>query len=192
MNGIDEKRLVMDRDDITRRLDRIAYQIWEKNAGTGIAIIGIHSRGVSLANRLVKLLETISGQSILSGTLDIGLYRDDIGYNQIAPVLRDTQIDFDIDGRNIVLVDDVLYTGRTIRAALNALMDMGRPNRVELMVLVDRGHRELPIQADYIGGSIDTGASETVQVNLLETDDSEGVYVMPKHHQQINNGDQVT
>lgn len=191
MNGIDENRLIMDQDDITRRLDRIAYQIWENNAGNGIAIIGIHSRGVPLANRLVKLLEKISGESILSGTLDIGLYRDDIGYNDIAPVLRDTQIDFGIDGRNIVLVDDVLYTGRTIRAALNALMDMGRPNRVELMVLVDRGHRELPIQADYTGGTIDTGANETVKVNLLETDDSEGVFVSPKTQHQFNNGEQV-
>lgn len=180
MTEIESQRLIMDRGDITRRLDRIAYQIWEKNAGSGIAIIGIHARGVPLANRLVTLLENISGEAILSGTLDIGLYRDDIGYNANVPVLRDTQIDFDIEGRTIVLVDDVLYTGRTIRAALNALIDLGRPNRVELMVLVDRGHRELPIQADYIGGTIDTWLNETVQVKLLETDDAEGVYVLPK------------
>lgn len=180
MCNLNAARLIMDSADIHRRLDRIAYQIREKNAGSELAVIGIHSRGVPIALRLVHLLETISMSKIVTGTLDIGLYRDDIGYNEIAPILRDTQIDFDIEGLNIVLVDDVLYTGRTVRAALNALIDIGRPNRVELMVLVDRGHRELPIQADYVGGTIETGAHETVKVKLIETDCEEGVYIIPK------------
>ncbi len=177
MNQQLTRRLVMDRGDIARRLDRMAYQIWENNAHTNLAVVGIHSRGVPLAQRLVKELETISGTPIPSGTLDIGLYRDDIGMNNIAPVLRDTEIDFALEDRNIILVDDVLFTGRTVRAALNALMDIGRPNRVELMVLVDRGHRELPIQANYTGSEIKTEPNETVKVFLRETDSEDGVYV---------------
>lgn len=169
----------MTQDDITRALDRMAYQVWENNAGTDLALIGIHSRGIPIAQRMQKLLSKIAQKEIPTGILDTGLYRDDIGRTNITPALRNTEIDFDLDCHNIVLVDDVLFTGRTVRAALNALIDMGRPRKVELLVLVDRGHRELPIQADYAGGTFKTDVNETIQVCLKETDSEEGVYAAP-------------
>jgi pyrimidine operon attenuation protein/uracil phosphoribosyltransferase len=139
-------------EDIARSIQRMAHQIWEQNVGKKLALVGIRSRGATLARRIKPLIETMSGKEIPLGVLDISLYRDDIGLTPLAPQVRSTDILFDVEGLDIVLVDDVLYTGRTVRAALNALMDLGRPNRVELMVLIDReGLRELPIQADFAG-----------------------------------------
>lgn len=172
------KRLIMTAEDIERTIHRMAYQIWERNAGGDLAIVGIHTRGVTLAKRLQPLIENFSGQEIPLGKLDIAMYRDDIGLTSIAPEVRNTEIPFNIDDKDIILVDDVLFTGRTIRAALNALMDLGRPRRVELLVLIDRGHRELPIQADFIGKEIDTYLSEKVVVSLYENDNHDEVYVV--------------
>lgn len=174
----DNRRLLLNSEDITRSFRRMAHQIWEEIGSDDLALVGIRKRGVTIAKRLLPILNNISGQDIPLGILDIGLYRDDIGFNQIAPEVRSTEIDFDIEGKDIVLIDDVLYTGRTIRAALNALMDLGRPKKVKLLVLVDRGHRELPIQADYVGKSISTYSAETVSVLLQEDDNEEGVYLI--------------
>lgn len=173
------RRQIMTRDDLSRTLHRMAHQMWETNAGSPLAMVGIHSRGVILAERLRGMLEEIAGEHVPLGELDIGLYRDDIGLTGAAPQLRSTEIPFDVDGRSIVLVDDVLFTGRTVRAALNALMDLGRPRRVQLAVLLDRGHRELPIQADFSGCSIKTLLDEEVRVALEDVDGEEGVYIVP-------------
>lgn len=173
----ENNRLIMTPEDIARTLQRMAHQIWESNASGNCALVGVRKHGATIAHRLKPLLETISNQEIPIGILDIGMYRDDIGFKQIAPEVRSTEIDYDVEGKDIVLVDDVLFTGRTIRAALNALMDLGRPNSVQLLVLVDRGHRELPIQADYVGKVVKTYANERVHVLLNEEDGSEGVYI---------------
>ena len=172
------RRLLMNEEEISRTLSRMAYQVWERNAGSHLALVGVHSRGVPLAQRLQQLLEGIANSEMPVGMLDIGLYRDDLGRAGVAPLLKDTEILFNIDDRNVILVDDVLFTVRTVRAALNALMDRGRPNRVELLVLLDRGHRELPIQADYVGTAIKTRLNEEVRVLLKETDGEEGVYLI--------------
>ena len=165
--------IVMDADRIGRALTRIAHEIVERNKSLdGIALVGIRTRGVHIARRLAKALQDITGQEIPTGALDITLYRDDLMRHTVGPqpLVRLTEIPFSIDDRRILLVDDVLYTGRTIRAALDALIDFGRPKVIQLVVLVDRGHRELPIKADYVGKNIPTSASESVQVRLQETD----------------------
>ncbi len=170
-------RLLMQDEDINRTMQRMAHQIWERNAGGDLVLVGIHSRGVTLARRIQNIIKKIIGQDVPMGELDIGLYRDDIGMNPVAPEVRSTEIPFDVEDKNIVLVDDVLFTGRTVRAALNALMDLGRPKRVQLLVLVDRGHRELPIQADFIGNEVKTYSNEIVSVHLQEEDGKDEVII---------------
>lgn len=172
--------IVMDADRIGRALTRISHEIVEHHKSLdGIAIVGIRSRGEHLARRIAASLKTITGQDVPTGALDITLYRDDLSRHSVGPqpLVRMTEIPFSIDDRRILLVDDVLYTGRTIRAALDALIDFGRPKVIQLVVLVDRGHRELPIKADYVGKNIPTAAAESVQVRLAETDGVDDVTV---------------
>lgn len=160
----------MQEDGIDRSLRRIAHEILEKNGGAdNIALVGILTRGDVLAARLARLIAEIEGTEVPLGSLDISFYRDDFA-TYLAPEVLSTDILFDIDGRDVVLVDDVLYTGRTIRAALDALMDIGRPRTVQLAVLIDRGHRELPIRADYVGKNVPSAEDENVRLLLQETD----------------------
>ena len=162
---------IMDKDAIQRALIRIAHEIVEKNKGVeDLCLIGIRTRGAFLAERLKKYIEQIEGGEIPLGILDITLYRDDLTLVSTQPVVRETQINFDITGKTIVLVDDVLFTGRTIRAALDALIDFGRPSNIQLAVLIDRGHREFPIRADYVGKNVPTSLDQNVQVILKESD----------------------
>ena len=170
--------VVMDADRIGRTLARIAHEILERNKGVGqLALVGVRSRGVPLAKRLARQIKEITGDEVPTGALDITLYRDDLMRHAVGPqpVVRRTEIPFSIDGRKILLVDDVLYTGRTTRAALDALIDFGRPKAIQLIVLVDRGHRELPIKADYVGKNLPTSPEESVQVRLLEIDGQDEV-----------------
>ena len=165
--------VVMDADRITRALTRIAHEIVERNRGIAdLALVGVRSRGVPLARRLASMLKDIADGDVPTGALDITLYRDDLMRHQVGPqpLVRKTEIPFSIDDRTIILVDDVLYTGRTTRAALDALIDFGRPKAIQLVVLVDRGHRELPIKADYVGKNVPTSRSESVHVRLVELD----------------------
>ena len=171
-------RQVLDRDGIQRALTRIAHEIVERNQGTNnLILVGIRTRGVPLAVRLQKQIHLIEKKEITSGILDITLYRDDLGEMGARPEIRETIIPDDITGKIVILVDDVLYTGRTIRAALDALVDFGRPRAIQLAVLIDRGHRELPIKADYIGKNIPTSKDEEVVVRLTETEQQEEVVV---------------
>ena len=172
--------VVMEADRIRRTLARIAHEIVERNRGVDdLALVGIRRRGVPIARRLARFLLEISGREVPTGSLDITLYRDDLMRQAVGPqpVLRRTEIPFSIDDRRILLVDDVLYTGRTIRAALDALIDFGRPRSIQLVVLVDRGHRELPIRADYVGKNVPTALRESVQVRLTEQDGVDEVAV---------------
>jgi pyrimidine operon attenuation protein/uracil phosphoribosyltransferase len=157
---------------------RIAHEILERNRGAGhLALVGIAARGDDLARRLAAEIERIEGVALPVGVLDITFYRDDIGLRAEAPEVRETRIPFDVSGKTVVLVDDVLYTGRTIRAAMDALVDLGRPVAIQLAVLVDRGHRELPIRADYVGKNLPTGPQDRVRVLLEETDGEDAVEV---------------
>jgi pyrimidine operon attenuation protein/uracil phosphoribosyltransferase len=165
--------VVMDADRIGRTLTRIAHEIVERNRGVeDLALVGIRTRGDHLARRLARGLREITAHDIPTGALDITLYRDDLMRHAVGPqpLVRKTEIPFSIDGRKILLVDDVLYTGRTTRAALDALIDFGRPRNIQLIVLVDRGHRELPIKADYVGKNLPTAPEQSVQVYLQESD----------------------
>ena len=163
---------IMDKENIGRALMRIAHEILEKNRGTeDVCIVGIRTRGVILAERLNKCIEQIEGKSLPVGILDITLYRDDLTLISTQPVVHETLINFEITDKKIVLVDDVLFTGRTVRAALDALIDFGRPASIQLAVLIDRGHRELPIRADYVGKNIPTSLDQNVKVILNESDD---------------------
>ena len=165
--------VVMDADRIGRTLTRIAHEIVERNKGVeDLALVGVRTRGVPIARRIARSLKEITGHEIPTGALDITLYRDDLMRQQVGPqpLVRRTEIAFSIDNRKILLVDDVLYTGRTTRAALDALIDFGRPKAIQLIVLVDRGHRELPIKADYVGKNLPTAHDESVQVRLQESD----------------------
>ncbi len=165
---------IMDKESIHRALMRIAHEIVEKNKGvSGLCLMGIRTRGVVLAERLKTFIKQIEGHEIPAGILDITLYRDDLTMVSTQAVIRETQIDFDITDKKIVLIDDVLFTGRTIRAALDALIDFGRPAQIQLAVLIDRGHRELPIRADYVGKNIPTSLQQNVKVVLNEIDDHE-------------------
>jgi pyrimidine operon attenuation protein/uracil phosphoribosyltransferase len=169
---------VMDADRMSRALTRIAHEILERNRGTGeLALVGIRRRGVPLARRIAAALHHINGDDVPTGALDITLYRDDLMRHPVGPqpVVRRTEIPFSIDARKILLVDDVLYTGRTIRAALDALIDFGRPRAIQLIVLVDRGHRELPIKADYVGKNLPTSLKQSIQVRLQEIDGADEV-----------------
>jgi len=177
---------VLDADRINRTLTRIAHEILERNAAPGgpgsvdeLALVGIRTRGVPIARRLAKAIHEINGGDIPTGALDITLYRDDLMRHAVGPqpVIRKTEIPFSIDDKRILLVDDVLYTGRTIRAALDALIDFGRPKSIQLIVLVDRGHRELPIKADYVGKNLPTSLSQSVQVRLSEIDGRDEVEI---------------
>ena len=171
-----KKKTIMDTAAMRRALVRIAHEIVERNKGVkNVALVGIRTRGVPLANRLGREIEQIEGVKLPVGSLDITLYRDDLstlGYN---PVISETDIDFDLNGKTVILVDDVLCTGRTVRSALDALIDMGRPRAIQLAVMIDRGHKELPIRADYVGKNVPTSNSEAVDVTLAEIDGQDEV-----------------
>jgi pyrimidine operon attenuation protein / uracil phosphoribosyltransferase len=170
--------VVMDADRIGRTLARIAHEIVERNKGVEhIALVGVRTRGVHIARRIARSLKDITGDEVATGALDITLYRDDLMRQAVGPqpLVRRTEIPFSIDNRKLLLVDDVLYTGRTVRAALDALIDFGRPSAIQLVVLVDRGHRELPIKADYVGKNLPTSPEQSVQVRLLESDGQDEV-----------------
>jgi pyrimidine operon attenuation protein/uracil phosphoribosyltransferase len=172
--------VVMDADRMERTLTRIAHEIVERNRGIDdLALVGIRTRGVPLARRLARIVGAIGGGEIPTGALDITLYRDDLMRHAVGaqPVIGRTEIPFSIDDRRILLVDDVLYTGRTVRAALDALIEFGRPRSIQLVVLVDRGHRELPIKADYVGRNLPTALDQSVQVHLTETDGRDEVEI---------------
>ena len=170
---------LMDEAEIRRALTRIAHEILERNKGAAaIALIGIAARGDDLARRLASEIARIEGAEVPVGVLDITFYRDDIGYRAEAPEVHETRVGFDINGRTVVVVDDVLFTGRTIRAALDALVDFGRPTAIQLAVLVDRGHRELPIRADFVGKNVPTRKDEQVRVAVRELDGEDAVEVL--------------
>ena len=176
-----EKNQLMSAAEIDRTLQRLAHQIVEKSGGTrNLALIGIRRRGVPLAQRIAQAMRGIDGVEVPVGTLDITLYRDDL--SKVAPqaVLQSSHISFAVDSMDLVLVDDVLYTGRTIRAAMNGLFDLGRPKRVSLCVLIDRGHREMPIEAQYIGRAIQTSSTEIIEVRLQEIDNEERVVLVDR------------
>ena len=167
-----QQRVVLDRADVARTLVRIAHEIVERTGGEDVAIVGIHRRGAPLAARLRDRVAELTGDNVPLGTVDISFYRDDLGMRRsdAQPVVHASEIDFAVDGRTVVLVDDVLYTGRTVRAAIGALFDYGRPRRVQLAVLADRGHRELPIRPDYVGKNLPTARDERVNVRVMELD----------------------
>jgi pyrimidine operon attenuation protein / uracil phosphoribosyltransferase len=172
--------VIMDADRMSRTLTRIAHEIVERSRGVEeLALVGIRTRGVPLARRLAQTIQGIHATEVPTGALDITLYRDDLMRHAVGPqpLVRRTEIPFSIDDRRILLVDDVLYTGRTIRAALDALIDFGRPKAIQLVVLIDRGHRELPIKADYVGKNVPTSLSESVQVHLTEIDGRDEVEI---------------
>ncbi len=176
-----EKAFILEEQGLKRSIVRIAHEILERNRGTErLCLVGICTRGVFLARRLAAEIERIEKAAVPVGILDITLYRDDLTLVATQPLVRKTEIPFDITDRVVVLVDDVLYTGRTIRAALDALVDLGRPQAIHLAVLIDRGHRELPIRADYVGKNIPTARAETVEVRLRETDGSDAVVLIEK------------
>jgi len=180
-----EKAVVMDAESMDRALTRIAHEILEANKGLGdIAIVGIMTRGVDMANRLAERLERIEGIAVPVGNLDISFYRDDVAI-RLSPEVHTTDIPYEVEGRTIVLVDDVLYTGRTIRAALDAVMDFGRPSAIQLAVLVDRGHRELPIRADFVGKNVPTARRERVKVQLIEHDGRDAVVILEDDGQGV-------
>ncbi len=173
-----KEKLVLDPQMMRRSMRRIAHEILEQNQGTeALLVVGIQTRGVNLAERLVGYLEEIEGVNVPTGKLDITLYRDDLRHSPVQPIVRSTSLPADITGRRVVLVDDVLFTGRTIRAALDALIDFGRPARIMLAVLIDRGHRELPIRADFVGKDMPTTLDEEVVVKVKEVDGVDGVWI---------------
>jgi pyrimidine operon attenuation protein / uracil phosphoribosyltransferase len=184
--SLSAERVLLDEEAISRTLSRIAHEIIERNDDVAdVALVGIHTRGVPLAQRLRHLIEDFSGGEVALGTVDITFYRDDVHVGSGGeaprhpqPVVRNTKLDFPLEGKTIVLVDDVLYTGRTIRAAIDALFDYGRPARVQLAVLADRGHRELPIRPDYVGKNLPTSRGERVQVQLVEVDEVDRVLLV--------------
>jgi pyrimidine operon attenuation protein / uracil phosphoribosyltransferase len=184
-------RVLLDADGLQRTLHRIAHEIIEANANLeSVALVGIHTRGVALAQRLRRLIEEFSGVEVALGTVDITFYRDDVQVRggeaplHPQPLVRATRLDFPLEGRTCILVDDVLYTGRTIRAAIEALFDYGRPDRVRLAVVADRGHRELPIRPDYVGKNLPTARRERIQVQLVEVDEVDRVLLISEEGTQ--------
>jgi pyrimidine operon attenuation protein/uracil phosphoribosyltransferase len=176
-----EKGRIMSASEIDRTLVRLAHEIVEKNAGAeGLGLVGIKRRGIPLAQRLTQMISKIEKHPVDSGMLDINFYRDDLSTRDIRPVVQPGAIGFDVNALDIVLVDDVLYTGRTIRAALDALFDHGRPRRVQLLTLIDRGHRELPIEATFVGRKVQTTSREIVEVKLHEVDGDEQVLLVER------------
>ena len=176
-----EKRQLLSAEEISRTLQRLAHEIVEKSGGTkDLALIGVRRRGVPLSARLAKTVKDFSGVEIPVGTIDITLYRDDLSTVGPQPVVHSNEISFSVDDRDLVIVDDVLYTGRTIRAAMNGLFDLGRPKRVSLCVLIDRGHREMPIEAQYTGRTIQTSNTEIIEVRLQEIDNEERVVLVDR------------
>ncbi len=170
---------LMDSDQIRRAIIRIAHEVLERNKGVeDVCIVGIRTRGAVIAERLRQAIKEIEGVELLTGVLDINLYRDDLTIIDRQPEVRETLIDFDITDKKVILVDEVLYTGRTIRSALDALVDLGRPASIQLAVLIDRGHRELPIRADFVGKNIPTAKTQNVRVTLLESDNGEDEVVV--------------
>ena len=183
---------LLDADALSRTLSRIAHEIIEANPDLDeVALVGIQRRGVPLAQRLARLIEERAGAAPALGTVDITFYRDDVRVRggeaplHAQPIVRETQLDFPHEGRTVVLVDDVLYTGRTIRAAIEALFDYGRPARVQLAVLVDRGHRELPIRPDYVGKNLPTARGERIQVQLMEVDEVDAVLLVSSPEEEV-------
>ena len=175
-----EPREILSSDEIRRALTRIAHEVLERNGGVqDIVLVGMHTRGVPLARRLAQWMKQFEGEEVSVGALDIGLYRDDVS-GGVRPIMRPTEIPVDIADQRVVLVDDVLFTGRSIRAAMDALIDLGRPKEIQLAVLVDRGHRELPIRADYVGKNVPTSLDEEVQVRVKEIDDADQVVLLRK------------
>jgi pyrimidine operon attenuation protein / uracil phosphoribosyltransferase len=179
---LSNETVVLDRDDLRRTLVRIAHEIVEKNPGGKLGLVGIHTRGAVLASRLHTLVGELTGSEVPLGDLDISFYRDDIESREpnAQPVVHASHLDFELGGRTLVLVDDVLFTGRTVRSAVDALFDYGRPDRIQLAVLVDRGHRELPIRPDYVGKNLPTSREQRVNVRLEEVDDVDEVSIGAK------------
>jgi len=179
MSSRKERKKILSKDDIKRTLYRLSHQILEKSSSSEeIALVGIQTRGVHLAKRIQSIIKEIEGKEVPLGVLDITLYRDDLTVIGPKPIVKETNLTFDLSDKVVILVDDVLYTGRTVRAALNEIMDFGRPRRVEFLVLVDRGFREVPIRADYVGKNIPTSREEVVEVTLEETDDNDEVVII--------------
>ncbi|BEU87346.1 bifunctional pyr operon transcriptional regulator/uracil phosphoribosyltransferase PyrR [Selenomonas sp. TAMA-11512] len=178
MKNLVDKTVILDGDGIRRALTRIAHEIVEKNKGVeNIVLVGIRTRGIPLSERIADEIQGIEGVRPPLGVLDITLYRDDLSTLSYQPIVHPTELPVDISGKTIVLVDDVLFTGRTIRAALDALIDMGRPKSIQLAVLIDRGHRELPIRADFVGKNVPTATRESVSVFLSESDAEDKVVI---------------
>ena len=174
-----DEKVVLDREDMRRTLVRVAHEIVERSGTEGLALVGIHRRGAVIAGRLRDLLEELMTGPVPLGELDISFYRDDLATRPAHPTVHSSRIEFPIEDRTVVLVDDVLYTGRTVRAAIDALFDYGRPERVQLAVLVDRGHRELPIRPDYVGKNLPTARVERVNVRVEEIDNVDEVTITP-------------
>ena len=184
------QHVLLDEESMRRTLSRIAHEIIEHNADLdSVALVGIHTRGVPIANRLRRLVEERTGEDVALGQLDITFHRDDVHVRagraprRPQPLVRESKLDFELEGRTVILVDDVLYTGRTIRAAIDALFEYGRPDRVQLAVLADRGHRELPIRPDYVGKNLPTGRNERVQVELVEVDEVDRVVLIAEREE---------
>jgi pyrimidine operon attenuation protein/uracil phosphoribosyltransferase len=185
--------VLLDEESMRRTLSRIAHEIIERNEDLeSVALVGIHTRGVPIANRLRRLVEERTGEELALGQLDITFHRDDVHVRagqaprRPQPLVRETKLDFELEGRTVILVDDVLYTGRTIRAAIDALFEYGRPDRVQLAVLADRGHRELPIRPDYVGKNLPTGRTERVQVELVEIDEVDRVVLVAEREEALD------
>jgi pyrimidine operon attenuation protein/uracil phosphoribosyltransferase len=173
------KTQVLDADGLRRTVNRLSHEVVEKNKGVqDVVLVGIRTRGEFLAHRIAKKISEIENMNVQVGVLDITLYRDDLHGRLDQPELKSTEILYDIRGKIIVLIDDVLFTGRTIRSALNALMDLGRPSEIQLLVLVDRGHRELPIRADFVGKNVPTSREQEIQVAMMEADQEDAVYLI--------------